>query len=275
MKRPGWLIYVLFVGGCITLMGFGSLPREQYVQTHQLSAPMEPGTTFSVDIPNGSISVHESDEEAVRMTATVTARAVGLEKARELAEATTIELAPGRGGVETRIEYPHTVRNESVRVDIDVYVPANSTVDARSQNGNVNVADYDGNLKVKNYNGEISTRNTNGDTDLETYNGRISCDDISGNIKLRSYNGHIRAAYRKGADTACDISMTTYNGGIELVTPQDFSASVQVSTHNGTITTDLPISVVGKVVRNQLKGTIGTGEGRLHLETYNGSVEIR
>jgi len=69
--------------------------------------------------------------------------------------------------------------------------------------------------------------------------------------------------------------MTTYNGGIELVAPPDFSASVQASTNNGAITTDLPISVVGKVDRNQLKGTIGGGLGQLYLESYNGAIEIR
>lgn len=269
------MICIFFFCGCIPLVGFGSIPREQYVRSIQLSAPMEPGGTFSADTPNGSISVHESDEEAVRMSATVTARAVGLQKARELAEATTVELAPGRGGVETRIEYPHDGRNQSVRVDIDVYVPANSTVDVRSQNGDITAAEYDGNLKVKSYNGEVLIRNITGDANLETYNGRISCDDISGNLNLRSYNGHIHAAYRKSTEPVCDISMTTYNGGIELVTPPDFSASVKASTQNGAITTDLPISVVGKVVRNQLKGMIGTGEGRLYLETYNGSIKIR
>ena len=69
--------------------------------------------------------------------------------------------------------------------------------------------------------------------------------------------------------------MITYNGGIELMTPPDFSASVQTSTRNGAIKTDLPISVVGKVGRNYLDGTIGSGDGRLCLEAYNGSIEIR
>jgi hypothetical protein len=51
---------------------------------------------------------------------------------------------------------------------------------------------------------------------------------------------------------------------------------VEASTHNGSVHTDLPVTVVGKVSKNELKGTIGAGQGgKLHLETYNGSIRIR
>lgn len=275
MKPLNWMICIFFFCGCVPLVGFGTLPREQYVRPVELSASMEPGTTFSADIHNGSIAVHGSEEKAVRMTATVKAQAANLEEARELAEATTVELVSGRGGVETQIECPRTGGNRSVWVDVDVYVPASSNVDVQSHNGDILAEDCDGNLSAKSHNGNISTRNTAGDADLQTHNGRISCMNISGNVKSNTHNGPIRAVYGEGSDSVCDISLTSHNGGIELASPPDFSALVQVSTHNGVISTDLPITVSGKMERNQLKGTIGTGEGRLCLETYNGSIEIR
>lgn len=275
MKHLNWMTCIIFFCSCVPLVGFGSLPLEQYVRSVQLSAPMESRKTFSADTSNGSITVHGLDVKSVRMTATIKAQAENIEKARELAEATTVELVPGRSGVETQIESPRTGGNQSVRVDMDVYVPANSNVNVQSHNGDVVAENCDGALKVKSQNGKISTRNTSGDAYLQAYNGRISCVDISGNAELRSYNGRIRAVYRESADQVCDISMLTHNGGIELVTPPDFSASVQASTRNGTITTDVPISVLGKVGLKHLNGTLGTGEGRLHLETYNGSIEIR
>ena len=62
---------------------------------------------------------------------------------------------------------------------------------------------------------------------------------------------------------------------IELETPPELSARVEVSTHNGSIKTDLPITVTGKLSRRRLTGPIGSGEGELYLETHNGSIRIR
>jgi hypothetical protein len=50
---------------------------------------------------------------------------------------------------------------------------------------------------------------------------------------------------------------------------------VEASTHNGSINTDLPITVTGKVSKNKLTGTIGNGDGKLYLETHNGSIRLR
>jgi len=50
---------------------------------------------------------------------------------------------------------------------------------------------------------------------------------------------------------------------------------VDASTHNGSINTDLPITVTGKVSKSKLTGTIGNGDGKLYLETHNGSIRLR
>jgi hypothetical protein len=63
--------------------------------------------------------------------------------------------------------------------------------------------------------------------------------------------------------------MATHNGGVDFTAPPNLSAMVDVSTHNGSIKTNLPITVVGKIGRRKLTGKIGTGEGKLHLETHN------
>jgi DUF4097 and DUF4098 domain-containing protein YvlB len=69
--------------------------------------------------------------------------------------------------------------------------------------------------------------------------------------------------------------MVTHNGSVSLTTPPNFSAKVDVSTNNGSINTDLPITVTGKITKKKLTGTLGTGEGELYLETHNGSIKIK
>ena len=106
-------------------------------------------------------------------------------------------------------------------------------------------------------------------------NGKIICRDISGDTQLKTHNGGINVYYSETAPPACEVSLITHNGSVEFASPPNFSAEVDASTHNGSINTELPITVKGKVSRRKLTGIIGTGQGKLHLETHNGSIRIR
>ena len=110
---------------------------------------------------------------------------------------------------------------------------------------------------------------------LTTHNGGIICKQVSGGTELNTYNGSVDVDYSKSASAICIVSIVTHNASIDLSTPPNFSGAVDVSTHNGSIKTDLPITIVGDISRNRFTGKIGTGEGKLHLETPNGSIKIR
>ena len=43
----------------------------------------------------------------------------------------------------------------------------------------------------------------------------------------------------------------------------------------GDIDSDFPMQVTGKVARNHVEGTLGTGGPELALATLNGSIELR
>ena len=94
-------------------------------------------------------------------------------------------------------------------------------------------------------------------------------------MKLRTRNGSVRAFYSESAPPVCNVSIVTHNGGVHFTAPQNFSAEADVSTHNGSIQTDLPITIIGKLSKRKLTGKIGTGQGKLHLQTHNGSIKIK
>ena len=108
-----------------------------------------------------------------------------------------------------------------------------------------------------------------------THNGSVIYRRISGDTQLKTHNGNIKVFYSEAAPLVCDISLITYNGGIELATLSNFSSEFNASTHNGSIRTDLPITIVGKVSKNNLSGNIGNDQGKLYMETHNGSIRIR
>jgi translation initiation factor IF-1 len=158
--------------------------------------------------------------------------------------------------------------------------------------GDVRVTSNDGSVTIQDVNTNDKLRKDDGWIDIQTDDGRIILSRIIGNIKVRSNDGssriedvagdvnvqsddgRITVIYREGAGGVFDISMVTDDGAVDFKAPANFSANVEVIT-DGSVYTDLPVKVLGKLGKNGIKGIIGTGEGRLYIKTDDGSVRIR
>ena len=268
------LCSLLFLASCCINIGNWSM-KAKYERTVNLSAPMSAGSDFKAKTHNGHITINGMDITECTLVANIVARAATDEEAQNLAEETTVELESIGRGINVKIVKPQRLRNRSVSVSLDVKIPKQADLELVTHNGPVRITDIEGEINAVTHNGKVTAETVTGTTQLRTHNGAVLCSDISGNTELNSHNGSVKAYYAESAPSVCDISMTTHNGGIELATPPDFSASVEASTHNGSIRTDLPIMVIGKVSKSKLTGKIGTGEGKLHLETHNGSISIK
>ena len=268
-----FLCLVMFISGCI-IIGCSSM-QAKYERTEQLSAPLSPGSTFEAKTHNGSITINGADVAECSLTATIVTRAATEEEAMELSDQVDVTLVPSGSRLTVKIDKPTNLINKSVSVSLDVELPNQTDLKLITHNGAVKITDISGSLNATTHNGKVTTENVTGTTTLKTHNGSVTCNEISGDSQLTTHNGSVKAFYAGSASSVCDISMTTHNGSIELATPPDYSAQVKASTNNGSINTDLPITVTGKVSKSKLTGTIGAGEGQLHLETYNGSIIIR
>ena len=271
----GSLLCLLVVAaGCCINIGSCAM-RAKYERTVQLSAPLSPGSSFAAQTHNGSITIAGAEVTDCNLTATITARAITEEDAKKLAEQIKIKLEPFGDKLTTKIDKPTFRFNQSVSVSLDVTVPNNTNLELTTHNGAVSITNITGRLNGTTHNGKVTTEQISGSTKLRTHNGSVICRQVSGDTQLKTHNGGIKVYYSDAAQSVCNISLITYNGGIELATPSNFSGEVDASTHNGSIRTDLPITIVGKVSKNKLTGKIGTGRGNLHLETHNGSIRVR
>jgi hypothetical protein len=269
------LCMILLLGGCYIELG-GCAMQAKYEKTVQLSAPLSAGSSFAATTHNGSITINGADVTECNLTATISARATTEEKARILAEEEVkVTLETSGNGLVVTIDKPKFMRNRSVSVSLDATIPNQTDLKLNTHNGAVKISDITGQIDATTHNGKINAEKVSGTIELFTHNGTVVCQDVSGNTNLRSHNGKIKAYYTESAPSVCDVSMISHNGGIDLTAPPDFSAAVEASTHNGSIDTNLPITVIGKVSKSKLKGTIGKGEGKLHIETHNGSINIR
>ena len=265
---------VILSAGCCINIGSCSM-QAKYERTMQLSAPLSPGSVFEAQTHNGSITINGAEVAECNMTATIVTRAATDEEALELSDQVNVTLVPAGNKLTVKIDQPTNLINKSVGVSLDVKLPNQTDLDLLTHNGAVEISDVTGKLEATTHNGKVTCERISGTTTFETHNGSVTCSEISGKTQLKSHNGSIEAFYTSTAPSVCDISMVTHNGGIELKTPQSLSAKIDVSTHNGSINTDLPITVSGTISKNKLTGTIGAGEGQLHLETHNGSIRIR
>jgi len=271
----GSLLCLLIVAaGCCINIGSCAM-RAKYERTVQLSAPLSPGSSFAALTHNGSITITGADVTDCNLTATITAQAITEEDAQKLAEQTTIKLETWGDKLTAKIDKPTFLMNQSVSVSLDVQVPNRTALELTTHNGQVRITNITGRLNATTHNGKVTAEQISGNTELYTHNGSVICREISGDTQLKTHNGDIKVFYSQTAPSVCDISLITYNGGIELTTPSSFSGEIDAATHNGSIRTDLPITVVGKLSKSKLTGKIGTGQGKLHLETHNGSIGIK
>jgi DUF4097 and DUF4098 domain-containing protein YvlB len=292
-KVPGsYIIYFLIIAaGCFYMEG--CIPMAKYEKTVNLSEPMTPDSLFEAKTHNGYLNIIGADVTECSVTAIITARATTEEKAQKLAEKVEVKLVQSGNGLAVKIEKPKLIPYQNISVSLDVKVPnqtntelithngalkiknLNGRLDGTTHNGQFTAENISGQSKLKAHNGKILCKGASDNTQLQTHNGSIICEEVSGDINLRTHNGSAKAFYSTAAPPVCNISIVSHNGGVSLTAPPNLSAKIDVSTHNGSIKTDLPVTIIGKLSKRKLTGTIGTGQGRLYLETHNGSITIK
>jgi hypothetical protein len=252
----------------------GCVPQEEYIRTVMLSESMQPGTIFTAQTHNGAIKLTGIETTLCDLTVTITARADTQENAQKLAEAVNVKLQTEDKTFKFVIEKPSPLVNKYVGVAIEGTLPNRADLDLTTHNGAVEITNITGNTKATTHNGAITCLNTSGKSNLTTHNGKITCSEVAGDLNLKTHNGSINAVYSPTATPPKSIDAVTHNGGILLHPPAAFTGQVDLSTHNGSISTGPPITISGEMSKNSIKGNIGSGDGKLKLETHNGSIKI-
>jgi DUF4097 and DUF4098 domain-containing protein YvlB len=76
------------------------------------------------------------------------------------------------------------------------------------------------------------------------------------------------------AEDPGDISVDTGSGDVVLRLPANTGAQLALETSSGDIDTEFPVQVT-RTGDDELRGTIGDGKGRIHVESGSGSVQLK
>jgi DUF4097 and DUF4098 domain-containing protein YvlB len=121
-------------------------------------------------------------------------------------------------------------------------------------------------------NGDVSGRDPSSDVTLAAVNGDVDAES-GGVARGTTVNGSITARLGR-ADWTNSLRFTTVNGGITVRLPGNVSTDIEATTVGGSVQSDFPIAVQGRMRAGVVKGRIGEGGRLLHLTTVNGSIRV-
>ncbi|MFH1999831.1 MAG: hypothetical protein ABIK28_09125, partial [Planctomycetota bacterium] len=157
-------------------------------------------------------------------------------------------------------------------VSFKVVLPPCMCTQCNTYNGKVELSGLIGDSKVVTYNGSIKMCDHKGDIHAETYNGNIDTSSLSSEIKMHSYNGDITSSLKPVS--FLNGMIVTYNGRIKLDIDGEPSTRVLAKLSNGRIRASNEKIKVELHEKRKYSGIIGSGEGELNLETYNGNIDL-
>lgn len=238
---------------------------------------------------------------------------------------TEVELTadPGRQFKELRVDARDgrieiEVINEQTRnlqgTDLDLKVPAGSSIVIEAVSGDIELEGVRGELRIATVSGdieadifggrselsttsgdvvasghgeagELTLRSTSGDVEVVNVAGELDASTVSGDLAIRQ--GQLRYVdlnvtsgdidLRNAATSDARISADTVSGTIDLKVPTDFAGYVNATTFNGSIRNCFgpePERTSRHGPGRKLRFEQGSGDGRLEMSTMSGSIVL-
>lgn len=251
--------------------------------------------TVAMSIANGEIIVTSWERPQVRVRARSERSAIRMDAS---SSRVTLDIARGRGGETTfEVTVPVGVHVSARSMSGDIRISGTKgSVEASTQNGDILVDDaaervdlrsVSGDISARNLNGVIEVGSLNGDVDLANVRGDADATSVSGDIDLRDVTARfVRAKSTSGdisfegtVDNAGRYELGSHSGSVFLVVPPSTGALLTVSTYNGSIESDFPITLkpgehgIGHTRRYTFE--IGKGDARISAESFSGDITVR
>jgi hypothetical protein len=228
---------------------WGESESDQFCEVREFT--LEARDLIRVDAePNGGIRVEGWDRNETRLQAKVTAWSRSGDP-EEMAQAIEVQI-----GNTIQTDGPSVGRREGWSVSYRLMVPANSSLELASLNGGIEVTAVQG------------------DMNLNTENGSIRLKDVGGNVRGRTQNGGLDVHLSGSQWQGDGLDLATINGGVNLVIPRGFRATLTAGTVNGGFHTDFPITRRGRLRSSRITTELNGGGARISVRTTNGGIRI-
>lgn len=193
--------------------------------------------------------------------------------------------------------------------DLRISVPPGKSLDVYLGVGRISATNVNGNLRLDTSSGDVGVSGSKGDLVVDTGSGNVKVTDASGAmISIDTGSGDVDATGISAPELDVDtgsgsvtlsqvtsrsvtidtgsgdvqldlvgtvekLGVDTGSGSVTVRVPATLSAQLAVETGSGDIETDFPVTV-RRTGDDTLEGTIGTGTGRIDIDTGSGDVRL-
>jgi DUF4097 and DUF4098 domain-containing protein YvlB len=249
----------------------------------------EVGPKAKVSIVNqfGAVSVKPSTGNYVLVNATIYSDKVEVDHAQ----------SGSRVDVQSHLLSGATADNS--RVDYEVLIPADASVDMESSTGPLHAEKLHGDVEAEGANATIDVRDITGShvhvktmagpiTLTNIRDGHVEIDSVSGDVTLTSVTGPLvrvsstsgKIQYDGDFGHAGEYRFNSHSGNIDATIPEDASVDVKAQSVRGQVQSDLrlqPKVHTSFLVKegSSFAGTINKAASSVWLRTFSGKIHLK
>jgi DUF4097 and DUF4098 domain-containing protein YvlB len=250
----------------------GRLTPEEKVRRIEANPPIEQS--------GNTIRIGRIEDEDLR-------RNLNINYEIEVPKETALKAHTGSGHQEiTGIRGPVSSSSGSGHLEIS---DISGTVDADTGSGHIELADIQGQVTAETGSGHITANRVPGPFAANTGSGSVTVDlSVPGAVEITTGSGSVEVSGARGAvkistgsgsirvdgEPTAGWKLNTGSGSIGVRVPPNSAFELEARSHSGTVRTSHPVTVVGAIKRNQLRGSVRGGGPILQMETGSGSIDI-
>jgi DUF4097 and DUF4098 domain-containing protein YvlB len=276
-------VVTLVLASCLASAAFAQSKAEN---KKEYRFTVGPNAIISVDTQYGAISVKPGSVDQVVVTATLRSNNVEVDQQQN---GNRIELASHLLG---------GANEQTGRIDYEVLIPPDATLNLRSSIGPLSVEGLQGDLTLEGTDAAVNVRNVeNGHVRVRTMRGPITLTDvrnghveiasITGDIRMKSVTGPLvlassgrgRIFYDGDFGSGGDYRFTTHTGDIEALAPADVSADFRAHSVVGRVQHDFPLqpkhSRFPVEAGRSFVGTSGKASSAVVLRSFSGRIRLK
>jgi DUF4097 and DUF4098 domain-containing protein YvlB len=222
-----------------------------------------PGAQVTVQTGRGSLTIHASDDNEIRVVVDKSASAPSESMSRERLRGVKVLIERSGGGY-----LVHPVNQDetsgNVSVDLDVEVPKKITLIATSSRGDITISGIAGNITASTGSGDIEIHDSGADVSVQLQKGDVRISDVPGNVRVT------------GKGSGIDVSDVTGDALME----GDFYGPIRVrnvkkTTHYASQNSDLTLlHLTGQLELDSGQIEISDVAGFAKLVTHNKDIQV-
>ena len=263
--------------------------------TRDTTFAVRQGQRLEVDNFGGSITVTAWNEDRIRVSAASSGDGFTVEGGSITVQVnTSAGRYGGPGDAELTIQVPAWMELELSGNEVEIRARGmRSAVQASTVDGSITIDGAEGNVEASSVEGDVLISNVKGRVQLNTVEGRVVLTNISGTaVEAETVDGDIEMSGVTTPNISAntvdgDISwsgtlaptgsyrFTTHDGDLELRINGEPDATVSVSTFDGALDSDWPVTIRGTNSTHKMNFTLGQGRARLELSSFDGRISLK